>query len=362
MRIMSSGRRALLSAAFLLAGVSNVSAQTVPEDPMIPPATEPAARVSPLRMVSVATGDMAATRRFYERAMGMRAAPARATGAAAMALSKHWGMAPTAVVDTIIFTYPATSGSVAVRAISVPATLPTARPGLDSRYLGPLGFGFASGDIAARDRAVTAEGFTSSVGVKRMDFPRADGTTYNVAEIHWHAPDDVLVLGVDRGTMKPVGQIAPSSRQGGVAYASALVGDIARANRFLHDVVGLERRRAMQFPGGGPQGGMIGLDLGEPVAFEQWFSGGSSTAYLVVMERLERAREMPAATGLAARGVVLWSFETPDLDGAVARFRAGGGKTAIATVDLPGVGKRRAAVLRSPDNLTIELIEAKAAR
>jgi catechol 2,3-dioxygenase-like lactoylglutathione lyase family enzyme len=358
MRIPFCRRVLGLAAALSLIGGSAVSAQSVPEDPMVPPAAEAAARVSPLRMVTVTTGDMAATRRFYEAAMGMKGVAARVTGAAAARLARHWGMAPSPFIDTVLFTYPASPTSVAVRAVAVPATLPPARPGRDSKYMGPLGFGFASSDIPARQRAAADQGFTSSAGIKRMDFPRADGTTYNVAEIHWLAPDDMLVLGVDRGTMRPVGPVDAAARQGGVAYASALVGDIGRANRFLNDVVGLERRRAMRFPGGGPDGGMIGLERGEPVAFEQWFSGGSSTGYLVVMQRLERAREMPQATGFAARGIALWSFETPDLDAAVARFRKDGGSATIATVDLPGVGKRRAAVLRSPDNLAVELVAA----
>jgi hypothetical protein len=80
------------------------------------------------------------------------------------------------------------------------------------------------------------------------------------------------------------------------------------------------------------------------------------------MQRLERPRETPAASGFAARGIALWSFETPDLDAAVARFRKDGGTATITTVDLPGMGSRRAAVLRTPDNLAVELVQAGGSR
>lgn len=348
-------RRAAVAALLLFAWGGPVLAQV---DPMIPPAGERVGLTSPLRMVTVATGDMAATRRFYEGALGMTATAVHLSGTEGRALAKHWGLRLSKAPDVVIFSAPGAPGSGRVRAVAVDASLPAARPGRDSRYLGPLGLGFASSDLTDREKLVNGQGFVSTAGVKRMDFARADGTTYNVAEIHFHAPDDLLVLGVDRGDMRPVGPIDPGNKIGGVAYSSALVGDAKRAGEFLSEVVGLTRRRATQFEGGGPKGGMIGLDLGEPVAFEQWFSGGSSTGYLVVMQRLKGERVMPPASGFDARGIALWTFETSDLDGAVARYAAKGGKAAISTVEIPGIGHRRAAVLRSPDNLAVELVEA----
>jgi hypothetical protein len=77
--------------------------------------------------------------------------------------------------------------------------------------------------IPRRDQIVTAFGFGSAVGATSMAFPRADKTTYTVGEIHYMAPDNILVLGVDRDTMRPVGPIDPAIDIGGPSYSSAII-------------------------------------------------------------------------------------------------------------------------------------------
>ena len=67
---------------------------------------------------------------------------------------------------------------------------------------------------------VIKRGFSSTVGITKMNFSRADGSEYTVSEVHYVAPDDTLVLGVDRGGYTQVGPVNPATGIGGVAYSS----------------------------------------------------------------------------------------------------------------------------------------------
>ena len=79
---------------------------------------------------------------------------------------------------------------------------------------------------------VIARGFSSTVGITKMNFSRADGE-YTVSEVHYIAPDDTLVLGVDRGGYTQVGPVNPATGIGGVAYSSFMVDSIEQAPVFL---------------------------------------------------------------------------------------------------------------------------------
>ena len=344
------------------AGPSSAQVRTAPPpaaaDPMLPTSSPADALVSPLQIVTVATGDLARARRFYQGALDMSAEEVALEPAARAALATHWGIDPNAFERVVLLRQPFSGGSAAVRLVEVAGTLPTSRPGTDSRYLGGLGFGLAGTEWDARDAIAKTLGFQSSVGVIRMDFPRADKTTYTVSEIHFQAPDDLLVLGVDRGDMAPVGPIDAGLGIGTVAYSSMLVGDLAATDRFLADVLGLERRRDISFRSSGPGGGMLGLAKGEEVAFQQWFAPGASTGYLVVMERLTGERTPAGPLDLTSRGLSMLSFRTDRLDEVARRWAAfSGSRAAASRVDLPGVGPARAIRIASPDGLPVEVYQ-----
>jgi catechol 2,3-dioxygenase-like lactoylglutathione lyase family enzyme len=311
-----------------------------------------------LQAVTIVTSDLGPVRRFYSGALGMAAQAVMLDGAQAAGLATHWGFEPPEKLDMLVFRQPFAEGGAILRAVERPGLAPVRRPEYHSRYAGPLGFGFPMLDMAARQRIALDMGFRASAGIKRMDFPRADGSTYNVGEIHFLAPDNVMVLGVDRGDMAPVGPIDTVLGIGQIAYASCLVVDIEAFGQFLGDTVGLTRRRAIAFEGGGASGGMVGLELGEKVAFEQWYSGDAATGYLVVMKRLEQPQVPAAAGGFEGRGVAMWTFGCADLDAAVARHAATGGKSIVATVEGLEDVPRRSAVLRGPEGFLVELVES----
>lgn len=351
LRTMTAG----LAASLALCGAS---AQGEGPDPMAPVSAVEDAAISPMRALTLMSGDLDATRRFLQGAMDMSAELVTLTGEAAQAQRARWGVPGEGDLEMALFRHPKAGGAAIVRAVQAGPEMTVMRPGYDSRPVGPLGFGFAGENLARRFEIAQALGFESTAGVMYMDFPRADGSTYEVSEIHFKAPDDILVLAVNRGPMQPVGPIDPALGIGGVAYASILVGDLAEHGRFYGEVLGLERRRDISFRASGPDGGMVGLRRGEEVAFQQWFSPGARTGYLVVMELLEGPRQ-ETELGFGRRGVAMWSFEANDLDALLQRYAAFSGEAAPEAVEAnsPGLGRVRAAVIETPDGLPVEVYE-----
>lgn len=107
-----------------------------------------------------------------------------------------------------------------------------------------------------------------------------------------NVPDDVMVLGVDRAELQPVGPIDAAIDIGGPAYPSTLISDTRRFAAFFGEVLGFELRREFTFQSEGPSGGMR-LPAGTDVHFQQGFAPG--------------------------RGIAMWSFPTADLAATVHR-------------------------------------------
>ncbi|MFN3287402.1 MAG: hypothetical protein ACK40H_03070, partial [Sphingomonadaceae bacterium] len=146
---------------------------------------------------------------------------------------------------------PGLAGAVRLRILDVGPGAPAARPDHDARIIGGLSLGFPSADNAALDARMRSLGFRSTAGLTSITLPRGDGTTYTVGEVHHAAPDGVYALGIDRGSMAPVGPIDPAAGVGGPAYSGLMVGDMAAAERLFAGVLGLEKRRAVELTSAG---------------------------------------------------------------------------------------------------------------
>lgn len=344
-----------LAALLAITVPTALSAQA--RDPMEPLPNAGPAIVSPLRVVTLTTTDMIATRRFYQGGLGMTPISRRLTGAAAQALIRHYDLAPASSVEMVLFAQPGLPDGAVVRAISVAAKA-FSRPDYNAEYVGALGMGVPARGLAKREAIVNAFGSRAQVGVTEMDFPRADKTTYTVGEIHFLAPDNVLVLGVDRGPMNPVGPIDPAVDIGAPSYVSMIVDDAAASASFFKTVLGFEMRREFVFQSKGPTGGMR-LPPKTDVKFQQWFAPGSRTGYLVIMDLLNAGKRAPSPLGLASAGLAMWTFETADLTG-VRRRAASIGVREVARptrIDVPGLGPALSLIVATPDGFPVEIVQ-----
>lgn len=355
--------RNTLAHAFLAVLLSASSAPAVmaqaPVDPMAPTSSASNAIVSPLSVVSVAVADMEEARKFFQGGLGLVPQDVSVSGERARRLARHWGLKAADRINIMVFSNPFSPGAATIRAVEVGDDAPSSRPQTSSRYVGPLGFGLPMTDIAQRDAIVAAMGFKSTAGISQMNFPRADGSTYSISEVHFRAPDDFLVLGVDRGEQAQIGPIDPVLDIGGVAYSSFLVEDLDRSGKFLKDVLGLELRRQTTFRSAG-SGGMLDMRKGEEVAFNQWFSPGARTGYLVEMKLLDGGRLPRTAKGYATRGIAAYTFTTRNIGELAKRWRAyGGAPQPIFKGDLPGFGPARAMMITTPDGIPVEIVEQR---
>lgn len=123
-------------------------------------------------------------------------------------------------------------------------------------------------------------------------------------------------------------------------------------------MLALERRREFVFQSKGPGGGMQ-LPPRTDVLFQQWFSPGSRTGYLVIMDLLNAGRAAPSALGLVNGGLGMWSFEARNLSDVERRIAAAKAEVLAPAriVDLPGLGRARAIVVATPDGFPVEVYQ-----
>ena len=325
----------------LMLGQSPASAAE--PDPLVATSVIDPSAVSPLRHVALYVRDGALSGRFLVSAMAMREGRRRALSAAD---AKRLGL-PRGVVATH-YSRLSLPGAAHVRVYASLATPTALRPTHAAAMAGGLAVGMPVLDQAARERLVATAGFGSVVGATSMTLPRGDGTTYTVGEIHYRAPEGVLVLGIDRGTMRPVGPIDPATGIGGPAYASIVVNDLAGTERFMRDVLRFEKRREAVFASAGPKGG-LGLPDGQRFAFQQWFAPGTSTGYIILMKMLDRV-PVAVAGGFSNAGIVMVGFDADDLKAVHERARAAGARVVAAPSSA-----RESLILAMPDGFLVEI-------
>ena len=239
-------------------------------------------------------------------------------------------------------------GAVRVRVVDAGKALPVLRPRHDAFAIGGLAMGMPVSGQARREDMVTAAGFKSAVGITSMTLDRGDGTSYAVEEIHCQGPDGVLVLGIDRGAMRPVGPVDPASGIGGPAYSSIVVGDLARSEAFMRDVLRYELRRG--FTSAGSKGGLR-LPDGTRVVLQQWYAPGALTGYVILLKLLDTPQPTPPG---AVRGLAMWSFDVADAAAIEACGRAVAARV-IAPAQL--TGDHRQTIIAMPDGFPIAFDE-----
>ena len=336
----------------LAMAMAMASAAPAAVDPLAPTTTTGSAIVSPLAAVTVATADMKTSLRFYGEAMGMTCHPATLDGAEAASFRNFYAVPGTGSVA--VATCTRATGGASVNLVEVPASTPLARADMDSRLVGPLSMGFPSADNAKLDMRVTALGFASTAGLTKITLTRPEGGSYDVGEIHYKAPEGIYALGIDRGAMDPVGRIDPATGIGGPAYSGMMVGDIAAISRVFRDVLGWEARRTLTLTTSGPEGG-LGLPAGTQFDFQQWYSPGSVSGYVILMKLLSNGKPAAHPLGFASRGIAMWSFTAPDLDKIVTRAKAA--KVRILRAPEALGPTRRAMLIATDDGFPIEIVE-----
>jgi len=249
--------------------------------------------------------------------------------------------------------------NVVIRAIHLMSDKPMVRPEVDGRYIGGATIGFPMLDMPRRKKKMASAGIKSSVGVKELEFTNAVGETYVSREIHFLGTENIFILGVQRPEVfVQIGGLDVDTKIGAAAYSCRCVKSADAINEFFSSVMGYEVRRDMTMSVG-PNSGLK-LEEGIQERFVQAFAPGSGTGYVVFLEHQGKGIASPAPSlGPPNRGVVMWSFQTSNLDELHRRAQT----TGIEILqkphqrNIPYFPIARTMVLNDPDGFPIEVFE-----
>jgi len=312
----------------------------------------------PLDSVLITTADLAAAVRFYADGLAMKVCSAVSLAAAEAAdLRRHYGLPGDGALQLAVLDRPGVIGNPKLVLVAVPGATPPARPGHDSRLHGPLSLGFAVRGIQRRVVTMAALGWHAHAGVTVLRLADGCGGHYDVKEAHYRAPDGVLVLAIDRGRMAAVAPLDAQTDTGGPAYVGMMVADAQRSGEFLHSVLGLELRREVLMQSSGPDGGMA-LPAGTEFLFQQWFSPGATTGYVILMQLMAGGLSPEHRPGPVSRGQAAWSFPVADVALVHARAHRSARLGDPISIVRPAGGSARSCTLAMPEGFRIEVFQS----
>lgn len=250
------------------------------------------------------------------------------------------------------------AANIQVRVVGVGEDQPVVRSEYMGLHLGGATVGFPITDLPTHAERMENLGFQSTVGVKELEFTSPEGQTYISAEVLYLAPENVFLLGVMRPDIfVPVGPMAAGRGIGGPAYSARCVSDADAAGAFLDEVLGFEKRRDMELPIG--ENSALLLPAGMDERFIQAFAPGSSSGYLVMMDHRDANLPEAAASRSPHRGIVMWSFETTDLDAVYQKAQAFGARILQEPSEGPSpfIPARRVMQVEDPCGFPYEIFE-----
>lgn len=335
-------------------------AQVAFQDPLAPRDNLEQRFATRLQVATLISSDINTNQRFFVDGMGMEMTSEvefndtdRASLAAAWGLEKHpdWKM--------YYVHRPQVDDEIIVRLIIIDQETPRLRPDMNATLQGILSLGFSVDNAHLHEAQMQGLGIGSRIGVTVMDFPRADGGTYEVGEIHYLGPESTYMLAIARDKDYPsLSTIDAGLGIGGASYSATIADDPDSMKRFMEEVLGFEARRDLDLVSSGPDGG-LGLRVDNPLRFIQMFALGARAGYTIVMGVDGEVGAVKTDKSLAHRGLAVWTFQVPDLAQAQVRAAAFGAETRGPYAITDSVlGSRNSLVVTAPNGQLIEFVEA----
>lgn len=320
--------------------------------------------IGPVRAVTLSVSDLAAARRLYEGQLGMRPlAEWEWRGAESPGVARLWGVPEDLSARAVWLEQPG-AGSGAIRLLQFAPVSPRAADDGARPYDHGLvkNLDFFSDDVAAAYRRLSAAGFAFPTPPVRYRVPWGGDLVAHEAHSEAFEGVKLSIAKLEGAPRKAFGEAGHGSAFSEVAVAAQVVADFARAERFYREAfdcvpaaeivvddpalvaaLRLPARTRLRLAFIGPAravGGKIGL-----IAYE-----GTGVA---------DARSLAGQARPPHRGAVMLSFETDDVDARHALALACGAMEVAPPRDLelPPWGGARCSSVRSPDGVTLELVE-----
>jgi len=249
--------------------------------------------------------------------------------------------------------------NVQIRVIYNPDETVKVRSEYDGLIVGGATISFPKSDLYAHEKKMQALGFKSTIGVKEMEFQSPAGEVYTSAEIIYFAPENIYFLAVKRpDTFIPVGPSDPETGVAGAAYSARCINDADSIIEFLETVLGFEIRRDVIFPIG--ETSAMLLPEGSQERFIQAFAPGASTGYLVLMDHFKDNKFSNAPNlGIPHRGIVMWSFQTDNIQEVYERALAADVEIihAPARRESPYLASQKTLLMKDPGGFMFEIFQ-----
>ena len=331
-------------------------------DALAPKSSVQDALAKPLHTVTIATVSLEQYLLFYRDGMGMKVeGPLETNPALEKAQRALWQMPDDVSWQTYRFYRHGINESIQIRLLVLNKPMPTIHDSWDPRELGPFSLGFPNSDTAALDKHIRKIGFGSLNSLESYPIPRTDGTTYQIDETIFNAPDFVHGVAITRGNGMP--QLGPLDEhgQGGPAYSAQVITHSDTELAFYTDVLGLEIRSDRVFKSAGDKGAM-NLPNGTEFRFAIVYSKGATTGHMLFVDYYNIDPIVPTNTPtLPNMGIGMWTFEVTSLAQVLTNARSLGANIVTQPMHLtdPVLGSIKVATLRAPNGFLIEVFEVE---
>ncbi|QHJ13909.1 hypothetical protein FX988_04190 [Paraglaciecola mesophila] len=316
----------------------------------------------PLHTVTIATVSLQQSLLFYRDGMGMTVeGPLTITKTLEQAQRKMWNMPPDVSWETYRLYRKGVDSAIQIRLLVLSKPMPSIHDSWDSRELGPFSLGFPNTNTVALDKHIRKVGFGALNALESYPIPRPDGSSYQIDETIFNAPDFNHGVAITRGN--GMAQLGPTDENGigGPAYSAQVITDSESQLTFYTQVLGLEIRSDRVFKSAGDKGAM-NLPNGSEFRFAIVYSKGATTGHMLFVDFHNisplKPKHRPSLPNL---GLGMWSFPVRSLQTVLDNAKAYGTEIVSVQKNLndPLIGTRDVATMRAPNGFLIEVFEVQ---
>jgi catechol 2,3-dioxygenase-like lactoylglutathione lyase family enzyme len=332
-------------------------------DALAPTTTDADAVTKQLHTTTLCTTDMDTMRSFYGDGLGLRiTGPMELTREMREIQRTLWGIPEDVGWELYVMDRPSVPGTIQVRVLRLDRETPMIHTTWNPQEPGPFSMGFSTLDLESWDPELRGKGWESLMPLAKYQIPRPDGTSYEIQETIFNAPDFTHAVTISRGDgMAQLGPVDPATGRGGPIYSAHIIENSDAVLAFYVDVLGLELRSDRQFKSSGSKGA-LGVPDGTEFRFSIVYAHGATFGHLLFLDYQGRLG-LPSP-GVAwrppNRGMAMWSFPVRDMDEMQKRLQAAGVEPFSPPVeyDSPSLGHHKSVTVIDPSGFMVELFQS----
>tara|TARA_R110002167_G_scaffold349844_1_gene561788 strand:+ start:1624 stop:2718 length:1095 start_codon:yes stop_codon:yes gene_type:complete len=361
MSLKLNKRFLILVMGALLSSIATIQhAYATSNDALAPKSQVQDALAMPLHTVTIATVSLEQSLLFYRDGMGMTVeGPLTISADLENTQRQLWSMPKDLSWQTYRLYRKGVDSAIQIRLLVLSKPMPTIHDSWNSRELGPFSLGFPNNNTIALDKHIRNVGFGALNDLESYPIPRTDGSTYQIDETIFNAPDFNHGVAITRGDGMP--QLGPTDEngKGGPAYSAQIITDSETQLDFYTDVLGLEIRSDRVFKSAGDKGAM-NLPNGTEFRFAIVYSKGATTGHMLFVDFHNAEPIKPKnAPSLPNIGLGMWSFPVRSLQTVLKNAKTYGSEIVSGPMHVvdPLIGDAKVATLRAPNGFLIEVFE-----